>query len=369
MNSNALSEVKSNASSELICATPAKKLRHGCGRTIDDLPNEILQKGVFINCLNAWDRMIAEQVCKRWKQLITYPETSLNVFRVIVRMLEKMHNLQLIHAPHSWEDCRSNMKSSKFSTKLIHRCLRKFLIHRRMAAQLKTLSFLKNDNDNRMRWLITPKICWEIVYNCRALEKLEIDCRVAEKATAVLFKLLPVEKMKSFIYANRGVMDVLQSSFYSRMVNIFLDNTPLLEEFRMNAVLDAGALFNGKFMFPENLKTLSLGELNDEFVDIEDAEPLLTFQSLALCRNLRHLEIEDDSCVEDYESLNELKELEIFKVLNGESFRSVEKLDSFCKNHRKLRVFHISVNINTCSDLSPISFWLSDSLEELLWKF
>jgi hypothetical protein len=49
-------------------------------KSISDLPAEILRKTLFEQCFNIWERPILEQVCKQWKLLIPYNDSSLNVF-------------------------------------------------------------------------------------------------------------------------------------------------------------------------------------------------------------------------------------------------------------------------------------------------
>jgi hypothetical protein len=66
--------------------------------SINDIPLEILQKNFFEHCFNLWERLVLEQVSKRWKHLMPYRDSHLNVIDVCEKISKFFHDMGLIRS-------------------------------------------------------------------------------------------------------------------------------------------------------------------------------------------------------------------------------------------------------------------------------
>lgn len=109
----------------------------------DVLPAEVLQIYLFEQSLNIWERPILEQVCKHWKQLMPYLETSLDVSRLCKEMSKNLHVLDLIYSSYSAVKCYHLSDTEERAQRWVKKCLKQMLVGRKMGSQLKDLIFDK----------------------------------------------------------------------------------------------------------------------------------------------------------------------------------------------------------------------------------
>src|SRR5271156_6458601 len=105
---------------------------------------------MFKRYFEIWERLRLEQICKRWKKLMPYNDSYLNVIRTCHGMSKTMHAFGLTPVHHQREDF-GNLNGLRGHVILI-KCFQELVVKRKMGANLTSLVYDDYLSPQRLRF-------------------------------------------------------------------------------------------------------------------------------------------------------------------------------------------------------------------------